>query len=223
MRLFLSLILLLFLAAATAQQVDTVRVLPDSVAIALSDSLHTAPKFSVHNYFTEGYPRPGRAALLSFLVPGAGQAYNKRWWKLPIVYGALGGMIWLEVDNIRQYRALKTNYRFLVDGDPATNPTELPYTLIDATTMKSYRDQWRRYVEQTSLVLGLVYLLQVTDAFVDAHLHSFDVSDDLTLQFKPKLEPTSGFGVTFGAGISLQFGRSDLNKTPQKLFSTPGP
>lgn len=223
MRLYLSLIIVFFSAKTIAQQPDSVRVLPDSVAIALSDSLHPDAQFSFRRFFREDYPKPGRAALLSLLVPGAGQAYNKRWWKLPIVYGALGGMIWLEIDNVRQYRALRDNYRLLVDGNPDTNPSEPPYNQIDATSMKSYRDQWRRYVEQTSLALGLVYLLQVTDAFVDAHLHSFDVSDDLTLRFAPKLDAAPGLGATFGAGISLQFGRNNVNKTPQKLFPVSGP
>ena len=212
MRLFLSLIFILCTSALKAQQPDTIRILPDSVAMALSDSFNKPEHFSFRRFLTKDYPKPGRAALLSFLVPGAGQAYNKRWWKLPIVYGVLGGMIYLEVDNLREYHALRDNYKLLVDGDPDTNPTEPPYNRIDVTSMKSYRDQWRRYVEQTSLVLGLVYLLQVTDAFVDAHLHSFDVSDDLTLRFKPKMEAIPGFGATFGAGVSLQFGRNNPSK-----------
>lgn len=223
MRLFISLILLFFLTPVTAQLPDTVRVLPDSVAIRLSDSLRRSRSFSVNDYFTKDYPKPRRAAFLSLLIPGAGQAYNKRWWKLPIVYGVLGGVIWLEVDNVRQYRDLKYNYRLLVDGDPNTNPTEAPYNQIDAVRMKSYRDQWRKYVEQTSLVLGVAYLLQVTDAFVDAHLRDFDVSDDLSLKLKPKIDAVPGMGPTFGAGISLQFGRNDSNKIAQKLFTSSNP
>ena len=223
MRLILSLIFAFLVTSVTAQQPDTVLVLPDSIAIQLADSLRPSRSFSFNRFLSEDYPKPRRAALLSFLLPGAGQAYNKRWWKLPIVYGVLGGVVWLEVDNVRQYRELKYNYRLLVDGDPDTNPTEAPYNQIDAIRMKSYRDQWRKYVEQTSLVLGLVYLLQVTDAFVDAHLHDFDVSDDLSLRFKPKMEAVPGFGATFGAGVSLQFGRNNPNKITQKLFTFSNP
>lgn len=219
MRITLVSLLLCLGTMGMAQQRDSVIVLPDSVAISMADSLHPSRSFSLRRFFTADYPKPGRAALLSLILPGAGQAYNKRWWKLPIVYGALGGVLYVEIDNIRQYRALRDNYRLLVDGDPNTNPTEAPYDRIDATTMKSYRDQWRRYVEQTSLVLGLVYLLQVTDAFVDAHLRNFDVSDDLTLRFQPKLDQTQGLGPAFGFGISLGFG--ERGRQPAKLFSTP--
>ena len=102
-----------------------------------------------------------------------------------------------------------------MDEDPNTNPTEEPYIYMDATTLKGYRDQWERYVEISSLILGLIYLLQVTDAYVDAHLHSFDVSDDLSLRFQPKIETTSGFGATFGAGVSLQFGRQSQQRISQ--------
>lgn len=207
---------------SVAQQPDSLRILTDSLPVASTDSTVALKKKDgfVRRFFTKDYPKPGRAALLAFILPGAGQAYNKRWWKLPIVYGVLGGMVYLEVDNVTQYRKLRDNYRLLVDGDPDTNPTEPPYNQIDATTMKSYRDQWRRYVEQTSLFLGLAYLLQVTDAFVDAHLHSFDVSDDLTLRFQPILEAApGGLGATFGVGASLQFGRSRPKTFSPKQFS----
>jgi len=228
MKFFLTTLCILFFSNLHAQQPDSLRILTDSIPTTTPDSSAVLEKKKdgfVRRFFAKDYPKPRRAALLSLILPGAGQAYNKRWWKLPIVYGVLGGMVWLEVDNVKQYRELRDNYRLLVDGDPNTNPTEPPYNQIDATSMKTYRDQWRRYVEQTSLFLGLAYLLQVTDAFVDAHLRSFDVSDDLSLRFQPKMDATPGFGATFGVGASLQFG-TNRNKTfspKQFSFSTPYP
>ena len=222
MRFLLFLTILLCGLTARAQQPDSLRILTDSIPTTTPDSgviLEKKKDGFVRRFFTKDYPKPRRAAFLSLILPGAGQAYNKRWWKLPIVYGVLGGMVWLEVDNLKQYRELRDNYRLLVDGDPNTNPTEPPYTQIDATSMKTYRDQWRRYVEQTSLFLGLAYLLQVTDAFVDAHLHSFDVSDDLSLRFQPKLDATMGLGATFGVGASLQFGTNRGKTFSPKQFS----
>lgn len=206
-----------------AQQPDSVSVLPGLAALAQQDTLEAEKQSFIKHFFSEGYPNPSRAALLSFILPGTGQAYNKKWWKLPLVYGALGTAIYFEVDNVKQYRELRDNYKWVVDEDPNTNPTEEPYIYMDATTLKNYRDQWKRYVEINSIILGLVYLLQVTDAYVDAHLHSFDVSDDLSLRIQPKIETTSGFGATFGAGVSLQFGSQRQQKVSQNqiLFSNP--
>lgn len=194
---------------AAQDPVTPVLVLPDSTHTMAADSTIDLPRKRgfIGRFFTNKYPNPRKAAFLSLALPGAGQAYNKRWWKLPIVYGALGGMTWLEIQNVKQYRALRDNYKLLVDDDVNTNPTEEPYTRIDATSMKKYRDQWRKYVEQTSLGLGLVYLLAAADAFVDAHLHSFDVSDDLSLRVVPKAQNLSTGGPVFGVGVQIALGR----------------
>lgn len=172
----------------------------------------------LNRFFVKNYPNPRAAALLSFVVPGAGQAYNKRWWKIPIVYGALGGMAWLANDNNQEYQRLKKNYKWVVDGDNATNPTEAPYSLMNSDQLKGYRDQFRKWTELSYLWLGIVHLLGVTDAFVDAHLHSFDVSDDLSFQANPVIESVSnGFGPAFGVGIRLGFGRASKPFQPRQL------
>lgn len=196
---------------------EKVLVLPDSAAVK------TKRESFFHRYFIKKYPNPRAAALLSFIVPGAGQAYNKKWWKIPIVYGALGGMTWLALDNDAEYKRLKKNYKLLVDGDEMTNPTESPYTLMNATQMKGYRDQFRGYTEKSYLFLGIVYLLQVTDAFVDAHLSNFDVSDDLSLRLVPDIQSAGGgFGASFGLGIRLGFGTSRNETISTKIhFAAP--
>lgn len=223
MRYLLLLIICCCIRVAQAQEPDSVTVeLAPPPAIDSSGPPPDRPSF-VRRFFTDDYPRPGRAALLSAVLPGAGQVYNKKWWKVPIVYGALGTALYFEIDNIKQYRELRDNYRWLVDEDPGTNPTEEPYVFLDATTMRDYRDQWRRYVEFSTIVLGFTYLLQVTDAFVDAHLNSFDVSDDLSLRFQPKFDATAGLGTTFGVGVSLQFGSNAQQKNFQKTGSCSKP
>jgi len=194
-----------------AQQPDSLPPPPPAPLLIIGDTadaevLEKRPGF-VKRIWTKDYPNPRTAVLLSLALPGAGQIYNKKWWKLPIVYGALGGFAYAEVTNIRQYRALRDNYKWLVDDDPNTNPTEFPYTELDATSMRRYRDQWRRYVEMTTVGLGLVYVLAATEAFVDAHLTRFDVSDDLSLRIRPSLQATPDNGLAFGIGIALQIGR----------------
>lgn len=202
----------------------SIAVPTDTVVVAQPDSLVPLSKSkSEGGFFKKGYPNPRKAALLAFVLPGAGQVYNKKWWKVPIVYVGLGTVLYFEIDNIRQYRALRDNYKWLVDDDPDTNPTEPPYNRLDANSLRNYRDQWRRYVEINSILLGVAYLMQVTDAYVDAHLHSFDVSENLSLRFRPKMETTYGLGATFGAGVSLQFGRSRPQKPPTHQFSFSSP
>jgi Family of unknown function (DUF5683) len=210
-KLLFTLVWLMAVLQLSAQEPAVpVIVLPDSTntVVVTDSSIVPAPrKGFVRRFFTHKYPNPRKAAFLSLALPGAGQAYNKSWWKLPIVYGALGGMTWLEIDNIKLHRKLKYNYAIKVDGDENTNPVEAPFNQMDATTLKKYRDQWRKYVEQTSLGLGLVYLLAAADAFVDAHLHSFDVSDDLSLRITPKAQTLPMGGPVFGVGIQLALGR----------------
>ncbi|MEO6037890.1 MAG: DUF5683 domain-containing protein [Saprospiraceae bacterium] len=187
---------------------DSVIVLPDALAVA-GDSVGVQTKTGFfRGFFTEKYPNPRKAAFLSLAIPGAGQAYNRRWWKLPIVYATLGGLVWLEVSNVRQYREYRDNYRLLADADPNTNPTDPKYQNVDKTNLKYVRDIYRKYVDQSSLALGLAYLLTATDAFVDANLKTFDTSDDLTLRLRPRAQ-SSGIGPAFGLALEI-----NLSKQP---------
>jgi hypothetical protein len=157
--------------------------------------------------FWGDYPNPRTAVVLSLVAPGAGQVYNKKWWKVPLAHGALGALVYSEVVNVRQYRALRDNYRWLVDDDPATNPTEPPYSQLDAVALRRYRDQWRRRVELNAIGIALAYFLIAADAFVDAHLARFDVSEDLSGKLRPHLEPVAGGAPAIGLGLSLRLGR----------------
>jgi Family of unknown function (DUF5683) len=190
---------------------------PDSAAVAKKRESFYA------RHFTKNYPNPRTAALLSFILPGAGQAYNKKWWKIPIVYGALGGMTWLALKNDKQYKALKSNYKWVVDGDDSTNPTEEPYIFMSEAQLKSYRDIYRGYTEKSYLFLGITYLLAATDAFVDAHLKTFDVSDDLSLRVVPAIQSAPGaFGASFGVGLRLGIGKPSSSAFSKKnIFVAP--
>lgn len=192
-------------------------VLPDS-----SNMPRERQQGFVGRFFTKNYPNPRKAALMSVVLPGSGQIYNRKWWKVPVVYAGLGGLTWLEVRNIQNYREARDNYKWLVDGDPNT-VVEPFYQGVDATSLRNYRDILRRYVEQSSLILGLAYLLTATDAFVDAHLSRFDVSEDLSLRFTPKAQATPGFGMSLGVGLNLEFGGSKNNRKflPSQSFTIP--
>jgi hypothetical protein len=212
-------LLLLSGGTISAQIIDSVEVIqkiptPDSSAVALDTTgvadtiLPSDAKLiaritrPIKRFFVADYPNPRKAALFGLVIPGAGQAYNKKWWKIPIVYAALGGVGYVEYNNINQYRYLRNNYRWLVDEQQAT-VVDPALSRVDARTLKAARDGARQNLEYSSLALGFTVLLSVADAFVDAHMATFDVSDDLSLQFCPKIESTAAFGPAFGIGVSF--------------------
>lgn len=198
------LFLLLFGLPLMAQQPDTVRILQDTTLVAADTTGPAAVKKrgGVGRFFSKNYPDPKKALLFS-IIPGGGQLYNKKWWKLPLVYGAIGVSTYFVIDNSKFYRKLRDNYKWQVDTDPDTNPTEEPFTLLDPTSTRKYRDQWLKFVEWSYMALGFSYLLSATDAFVDAHLASFDVSDDLSLRMKPSVQTGATGQPAFGIGFSL--------------------
>jgi len=164
---------------------------------------------------------PKKALILSFALPGAGQIYNRKFWKLPIVYAGLGGLGYLAVYNGSKYQCYRKSYLAMVDDDPLTVNTCDPNQ--SAADMKLYRDSYRRNYEFS--VAGLVgfYLLTAADAFVDAHLKNFDIGDDLSLKIKPDLElPNYGqlnLNSTFmSAGISFEFNFKSHNKKIERPF-----
>ncbi|HNM24943.1 MAG TPA: DUF5683 domain-containing protein [Saprospiraceae bacterium] len=204
-------------AVARADTAGTTILLPDTILPA-----GTHKQGFVGRFFTKKYPDPRKAALLSVVLPGAGQMYNRKWWKLPIVYAGLGGLTWLEIRNANNYREARDNYKWLVDGDPNTNVIP-DYEGVDATSLKNYRDVLRRYLEQSSLILGLAYLLTATDAYVDAHLSRFDVSEDLSMKVIPSTQSTYGMGLAFGVGVQLEFGgpKKPNKPVPMRYFIQP--
>lgn len=208
-RLFLLSVCFLWISCLRAQEpvvpADTlVVVLPDSLTLAGDSAVVQTRTGIFRGFFTKNYPNPRKAAFLSLAIPGAGQIYNRSWWKVPIVYATLGGLVWLEVSNVRQYREYRDNYKLLADEDPNTNPTDPKYQNVDKTNLKYVRDVYRKYVDQSSLALGLAYLLTATDAFVDANLKTFDTSDDLSLRFRPKAQ-SSGVGLAFGLSVQVHW------------------
>jgi hypothetical protein len=141
---------------------------------------------------------PRIAAIRSAILPGLGQAYNKKYWKIPIVYGALGVSGAVFVYNLKNYRDLRFAYqaRFKaiprvdangnsIPGDSSDLPRVKPLLRdIDLNALKGYRDEFRRNIDYSALVFIALWGLNVVDAVVDAHLKSFDVSPDLSFHFK---------------------------------------
>lgn len=144
---------------------------------------------------------PRSATLRSAILPGLGQAYNRKYWKIPIVYAGLGASAYFIVRNTQQYNDFQN--ALIARNDPDQNDAyQGIYTEQQLSTLKSTYRRWR---DLSYISFIAVYVLQVVDANVDAHLYDFDVSDDLSL----RIEPWSGrTGSSFrslasGNGVSL--------------------
>jgi hypothetical protein len=147
--------------------------------------------------------RPGKAALLAVVLPGAGQIYNRRWWKLPLVYGGLGGVLYGEYFYQTAYREYADAYNKIIDGE-TNKKTNAPYKIGDEDLGPRAKDArsvdvlnrgivfYRGNRDLFLLYSGLVYGLQVVDALVDAHLRDFDVSDDLSFHWEPAMLSVPG-------------------------------
>ena len=145
-----------------------------------------------------------KATIRSAILPGWGQIYNKKYWKLPFVYGALGTTAGIFIYNVKTYNLLRAAYINLLDGDLTNNGSIDPrFKNLDANAIRSYRNSFRQNVDYSVLFFILFWGLNVVDATVDAHLKAFDVNDNLSLQIKPGFSPiggTTGISIVFNVG-----------------------
>jgi hypothetical protein len=140
---------------------------------------------------------PSRAGFLSAIFPGMGQAYNKKYWKMPIVYGALGTGIYLYSSNNKLYNQFRDEYKSRLAGNPSTNLTQFS----DNTLIVGQR-VYRRNRDLSLLFCIGLYALNIVDANVDAHLKQFNVNDNLSLS--PALI-TNPIDFKQNAGLSVNF------------------
>jgi hypothetical protein len=121
--------------------------------------------------------RPSKAAFYSAILPGLGQAYNKRYWKIPIVYGAIGTSLYFYIDNTKKYHSYRDAYKRRLAG---FNDDQFQY-LDDSRLIQAQRF-YQRNRDLSLLVSVGFYILNIVDANVDAHLMQFNVNDDLSFQ-----------------------------------------
>ena len=154
---------------------------------------------------------PRKAAVRSAIIPGWGQIYNKKYWKVPIVYTAIGVPAYLFFDNKKWYD--RTNYAYAValspnppqDSIDKVHPDLKPLVDRKATaSLVNYRNEFRRNMDYCVLFFLLAWALNIVDATVDAHLKDFNVSPDLSLKLKPILS-TNNYG--FGIGFNIHKGK----------------
>lgn len=181
-------IFLCFSGLAFAQS-DSNRLVPVDSLPKIADTLQNGKKvdsvLKVHS--------PRKATIRSAILPGWGQAYNKRYWKIPIVYTALGVTGYIFTYNLKTYRDLRFAYRakYLASLPPGQgrdttllSQIKTKFRAYPAEDLRYYRDEFRRNIDYSALFFILFWGLNIVDATVDAHLRSFDVSPDLSLRFK---------------------------------------
>lgn len=180
---------------------SSLRVKPSPATRKGAPSTDTTPK--VKSYAS-------RAALRSTIFPGAGQVYNRKYWKLPLVYGALAIPVGAFAYNLEWYRKCREAYSIRYHNDTSVVTPDLPIDGIDqqllplsTQSLRLYRNEFRKNVDLSVLALLAVWGLNVIDAAVDGHLRSFDVSDQLSLRVDPMPTPT---GLHMQVGIRWNIG-----------------
>lgn len=195
---FLLLSLFLLPTLLFSQTVDSLdQVSPDPVVV---DSLEQG-EVKVKSKFI---PKPNRTLMWS-LLPAGGQIYNRRWWKVPLVYGAFVGL-GLAIDyNQNLYRDLRDAYLLALNDEPH----QFSGTTIDSpNALRNLRDSFDKNTQTAYVGLVLLYALQSMEAYVDSHLRSFDVDDDLSFKIKPSVDVNGLTGQpVMGIGISIPIGR----------------
>lgn len=174
---------------------------------SLSVPLNYAPPKKVTDSLTIKKHSPRKATYLSFIFPGLGQAYNNKYWKLPIVYAGFGAMGYFFKANHSEYVKFRNAYNFVTtpgnENAPPVNDYVTRYKK-NAELLLSGRNYYRRNLELTYIVTGIWYVLVAIDAQVDARFFDFDVSDDLTLNIKPFVQQQSNF-TPATTGVTLCF------------------
>ena len=158
---------------------------------------------------------PNRALWLSMLCPGLGQVYNRRYWKLPIVVGGFVGMGYAISWNNKMLKDYTKAYSDIMDNDPNTKsymdfyPPTVSESDIDPEylkkTLKAKKDFFRRNRDLCIIGIAGVYLICLVDAYVDAAMSKFDISDDLSMKVKPTLIEPSSTGKLPSVGVACAF------------------
>ena len=161
-------------------------------------------------------PNPTKATWLALVIPGGGQIYNRKYWKLPIFYGGFAGCAYALTWNNKMYKDYSSAYKDAVNENwTSTSITDLlPPGYIDRVsktqlteTLRKRKDTYRRYRDMSVFAFIGVYLLSVVDAYVDAELSNFDISPDLSMRVEPAIidHRTGGSSRSVGVQCSLRF------------------
>lgn len=228
-RFIVTVIMLGTVLTGRAQQADSTLAVMDSLAAVdaraltgdtMSVVVKKKSKQKVKRDWATWRPDPQRALWLAMVLPGAGQIYNRKFWKLPIIYGGFMGCIYAMSWNNMMYKDYSQAYLDIMDNDPTTQSynkfLHLGTQITSANEerykeiFKNRKDKYRRWRDLSFFVMLGVYALSIIDAYVDAELSVFDISKDLSLKVEPAVIPNHSGGnplqaESIGVNCSLNF------------------
>lgn len=211
-KIFLTLFFLTISYPMISQNIDT---MPEQVHDTITSSVDTASIWITDEHLpkeTDGKmlvtspmfrPDPKKAVVYSLMFPGLGQIYNKKYWKLPIIYAGFVGLTYAVTWNGRYYQDYLKAFKDISDDDATTNswhnflsPTIDPSTLSEAqisnytTVFRNRKNYYRRYRDLSIIGMVGLYALCAIDAYIDAQLFDFNVSDDVSMRVQPAVIPS---------------------------------
>jgi hypothetical protein len=198
---------------ASAQDKDSLIVQDAAGTVVAGDT--TAPASPADSSRQRVFS-PRKAAIYSAILPGLGQVYNKKYWKVPIVYAAVGIPVYLFFDNKTWYNRTRYALAVLVNnngGDSLANVHPQLRGLVDRKAdgaLQNYRNEFRKNMDYSILFTLLFWGLNVVDATVDAHLKGFNVNDNLSLKLKPTILSTQSVGLS----LVLSFDHNQSKSIP---------
>lgn len=172
---------------------------PDSLNI-LIENQDTIPSVQINEKHS-----PQKAVLYSLICPGLGQIYNKKYWKLPFIYGGAGAFLYYVNYNQMKYKKFRTA---LFENQTSKEAVIIDGYLYEYDNLDNGRDYYRRYRDISIAGLAGMYLLNVIDAMVDAYFVRYDISDDLSLKLEPAVIQNTGLvgeTASYGFRINIDF------------------
>lgn len=175
-----------------------------------TDSLHQAVNKKIF------IPNPTKATWLALVIPGGGQIYNRKYWKLPIIYGGFAGCAYALTWNSKMYKDYMQAYKDAAQGNMQANSIQdlLPPGYTDRVSetqltdiLRRRKDTYRRYRDLSIFAFIGVYLISVVDAYVDAELSNFDITPDLSMRIEPAVinSQYTGSGTKRSVGLQCSF------------------